>query len=475
MRQKVSVAIIGAGSAGLSALRQVRRYTDSFVMINDGPLGTKCARVGCMPSKAIIQIARDYHRRHVLPSEGILGGDSLRADIPAVMRHVRSLRDQFADGMASTTEELAGDKLITGKAEITSPNSLRVGKIEIESEKIIIATGAPPKVPDAWKSLGNRILTSETIFEQDDLPGRIAVIGLGPIGLELGQSLSRLGIEVTGFDRGEFLGTITDPDVNAAAVRILRREFPIHLRAGVDLQDDGHSLTVKHPELEVTVDSVIVATGIRPAVQGLGLENLGVRLDESGVPPFDPNTMQIGDLPVFIAGDVNGCRPILHEALDEGFIAGSNSSSGKIERYCRRSPLALTFCDPEIAVVGQAHEQLALSKRPFVIGKVDFSQQSRAMLEARDRGLLHVYIDDETGEILGAELVCSGGEHLAQQLALAIQQRMSLLDVLQMPFYHPTIEEALRTALQDATKQLSSEYRSRALSLCGSCPESPLC
>jgi dihydrolipoamide dehydrogenase len=106
---------------------------------------------------------------------------------------------------------------------------------------------------------------------------------------------------------------------------------------------------------------------------------------------------------------------------------------------------------------------------------VDFSQQSRALLEGRNRGLLHIYVDAGTAEILGAELVCPAGEHLAQQLALAIQQRMNFSDVLQMPFYHPTVEEALRIGLQDAAKQLSGKHQLPVLSLCGSCPESPLC
>ncbi len=475
MQEKVQVAIIGAGSAGLSALRQVRDRTDSFIMVDNGPLGTKCARVGCMPSKALISVARDYHRRVLFGAEGITGADRLRADIPAIMQHVRELRDHFAGGMVAATERVAGDHLVRGSARITAPNRIRIDSTEIETEKIIIAAGARPKVPDPWKKFGDRILTSETIFEQEDLPRRIAVIGLGPIGLELGQTLSRLGIEITGFEMKETIGTITNPDIDSESLRILRKEFPIHLGAAVKLQENGQGLLVSRQNLEVTVDSAIVAAGIEPGLRGLGFENLGVSLDERGMPPFDASTMQVADLPVFIAGDVNGCRPILHEVLDEGFIAGRNSSSDKIECYCRRIPLALIFTDPEVGAVGLTYEQLKSSERSFVVGKADFSQQSRAMLEMRNEGLFHIYVDTGNGRVLGAEFICPDAEHLAHQLALAIQQELTLFDVLRMPFYHPTIEEGLRTALKDAAKQLPDKHKSPALTLCGSCPEAPLC
>jgi dihydrolipoamide dehydrogenase len=357
-----------------------------------------------MPSKVLISVAKDYHRRGVFESEGILGDNRLRVDIPAVMRHVRSLRDHFASAMVTTTKHRAGEHFITGKAEIIAPNRLRIGDKEIETDSVIIATGARPKVPDAWKIFGDRILTSDNIFEQKKLPRRIAVIGLGPIGLELGQSLSRLGLEIVGFDMAQTIGTITDPEINSECLRILRKEFPIHLGAAVELRDKNRSLLVKHQDLEITVDAAIVAIGVEPDFQGLGLENLGIKLDERRMPPFNASTTQIEDLPVFIAGDVNGCRPILHEALDEGFIAGRNSSTGKIECYCRRTSLAMVFIDPEIAVVGSSYEQLKSSDRPFVVGEADFSQQSRALVEMHKHGLLHIYVDSEPPKSWGRNL-----------------------------------------------------------------------
>lgn len=473
--QKVDVAIIGAGSAGLSALRQVQKYTDNYVIINRDHLGTKCARVGCMPSKALIVAANDYHRRHVFLKEGIAGADRLHIDIPAVLRHVRALRNQFTNGMIKSTNNLAGDKLIAGRAEIIDANLIRVDDKKIRADKIIIATGSRPKVPAEWQKFKDRIFTSDNIFEQKDLPRRIGVVGLGPIGLEIGQSLSRLRLDVTAFSMRRKIAGITDPQINSEAIQILKDEFPLYFGSAVKLEDKDGVLFIKHTDIELEVDAILAAIGIQPDIQGLGLENLDLQLDERGMPPFDAHTSQIAGLPIFIAGDVNGCRPILHEALDEGFIAGRNSMSQEINPYCRRVPLYVVFSDPEIAATGLNYKQLGEKNVSFVTGKANFSEQSRAMLELRNCGLIHVYADTESARILGAELVCPDAEHLAHQLALGIQNELTVFDMLRMPFYHPTVEEGLRTALRDAAKKLPDKAGLQELSLCDICPEDPLC
>jgi dihydrolipoamide dehydrogenase len=474
MRQKVDVIIIGAGSAGLSALRQVKGYTDNYLIIDQGPLGTKCARVGCMPSKALINVAKDFYRRKTFLKEGIIGADKLRPDIPAILNHIRKLRDHFTNEMIKTTKHLAEGHLIIDHAEIISHNHIRIGNQDIETDKIIIATGSKPKMPEEWLQFGDRILTSDTIFEQQDLPRKIAVVGLGPIGLELGQALCRLGIDITGFTSKQSVAKTTNPNINDRSTNIFSKEFPIYFNASVELDNKNGTMLVKHPEIKLSVDTVLVAIGIEPYVQGLGLENLGLELNKKGLPRYDHKSSKINDLSVFIAGDVNDCRPILHEALDEGFIAGRNSLSADINSYCRRTPLHIVFSDPQIAMVGRSYTQLKNSKKSFVIGKAEFTQQSRAVLELRNQGLIHIYVDDKSGRFLGAELICPDAEHLAHFLAVAIQNKLTVVEMLQVPFYHPTVEEALRTAMQDAIKQLVDKVELQGLSLCESCPESVL-
>lgn len=231
---KFDVIIIGAGSAGLSALREVRKRTDNFLLINDGPWGTTCARVGCMPSKLLIEAANAFHRRLSFEEFGITGAEQLGLDDKRVLQRVRKLRDDFVTSTLKTTVEL-GKRAISGRARILSSNQVTVNGEKLYTRKIIIATGSRPVVPDDWKNLGKRLLTTDSLFELDTLPKRIAVIGMGPVGLEMAQALSRLGVRVTGFGANNTIGGISDPLINQTAVTLLSNEFPLHLnkRAGV--------------------------------------------------------------------------------------------------------------------------------------------------------------------------------------------------------------------------------------------------
>ena len=474
MKNHVDVAIVGAGSAGLSALRQVKKVTDNYLLIDPGPLGTTCARVGCMPSKALIHIANDYHRRHSFGEMGISEAEHLRCDIPTALHHVRTLRDRFTSGMIEATCDLAGERFVEERAVLIGPNRIQVGDKLYDADRIILATGARPFIPKDWQSFSKHILTSSTIFEQTFLPERMAVIGLGAIGLELGQALSRLGIQITGFNMINQIGGLSDPEVNAVAAKIFAREFTIYTGVAAKIKETTNGVEVYAGTTTAKVDKILVATGIHPNIDELGMKTLGIELDEHGMPPVNPHTSQIGDLPVYLAGDANGYAPILHEALDEGFIA-ANHSFKKDDRsacYCRRTPLRIVFSDPQCAVVGQSFGELQESN--IIIGQVDFKQQARAIIEGRNAGMLRLYADSSSRRILGAEMVVPEAEHLAQLLVACIQAKMTVHDALQLSFYHPTLEEGLRTALRDAASQLKDSPNSDKLRTCDSCPESAL-
>jgi dihydrolipoamide dehydrogenase len=451
MNQRFDVAIIGAGSAGLSALREVRRNTDNFVLINDGIDGTTCARVGCMPSKVLIEIAKTFQRRQHFGEMGIRGARGLKIDPRAAMKRVRALRDHYVRGVRTTTRDL-GKRYIKGRARFLSPQLLEVAGQRLHAERIVIATGARPIVPAAWHAFNQLVLTTDNLFEQTTLPRQMAVVGMGAIGVEMAQALARLGVKVTGFDTLPRVAGISDAAVNEAAVALLRDELPIHLGAPAELRAVGKKVEVRAGRARVRVDKVLAALGRRPNLDDLGLETLGVALDERGVPPFDPTTMQIRDLPVFIAGDVNGDVPLLHEAADEGFIAGRNAMRRDAECFQRRTPLAIVFTDPNIAVVGRSCGSLAAGEA--VVGEVDLRNQGRLRMSGEDRGRIHVYADAKSGRLLGAELCAPRGEHLAHWLALAVQHQATIEDLLRAPFYHPVVEEGLRTALRNASKQL---------------------
>ena len=195
------------------------------------------------------------------------------------------------------------------------------------------------------------------------------------------------------------------------------------------------------------------ATGRTPNVDQLGLENTTLARDARGVPLFDPLTLQCGDSPVFIAGDANHVLPLLHEAADEGKAAGENAARyPQLQPMARRAPIAVVFSDPQIAMVGLRHADLPAGQ--YVVGKVSFEDQGRSRVMLRNRGLMHVYAEQGSGRLLGAEWVGPRAEHIAHLLAWACQQQLTIGQMLDMPFYHPVVEEGLRTALRDAASQL---------------------
>ena len=452
----VDVAIIGSGTAGLNALAQTRKAGKRFVLINGGEPGTTCARVGCMPSKAMIQVAEDYHRRTHLGKYGVDGHQALTLDISEAMEHVQDLRDTFVDRvLGNSTDDMPPELFIQDYARFLEPTLLEVAGERIRAAAVVIATGSRPLVPAPWSAFGERILTTDSLFELPDLPDSVAVIGLGTIGLELGQSLRRLGVRVAGFDQLLGIAGIRDPDVARAAIDIIGKEFPLHLGQPAQISAEGEQLRVTAGDASVLVDRVLCSIGRMPNIEGLGLENLGLPLDAKGLPPFDRNSMQVGDLPVFIAGDVTGERPILHEAGDEGKIAGYNAARGQRQGFRRKTPLFINFCDPNICAVGQRYDELDPSAT--AIGEVKFAPVGRALIMGQNKGVLRLYADKLSGRLLGAEMIGPKGENLAHLICWCIEQRLSVGHMLRMPFYHPVIEEALQAALYDLYAKIEAK------------------
>ena len=448
MERTVDVAILGAGSAGLYAWAQVRRKTEDYVIIDGGELGTTCSRVGCMPSKALIQIAEDFHRRKLFARQGIEGGETLRVDLPAVLEQVQDLRDLFVDKVLSSSIDTLGDRFIEAHGRFLAPGLLQAGDERIRARRVIIATGSSPVVPPEWQAFGERVLTTDSLFELEDLPGRLAVAGLGVIGLELGQALARLGVDVTGVELSGCIGGLPEGDINRAAIDIIGREFPIWLGEPARVGEAGHgALRVSAGERSVEVDAVLACLGRRPNLASLDLAAAGIETDERGLPRFDRHTLQIEGHPVFIAGDVNGERPLLHEAGDEGRIAGYNAVAEQPAAFRRRVPLTIVFSDPNIVQVGQPWHELEAEST--LRAGVKFGPLGRALIMGRNRGELEVYADRADGRLRGACMVAPHGEHLGHLLALAIHQGMTARDLLRMPFYHPVLEEALQPVLRE--------------------------
>ncbi|MFD1949488.1 dihydrolipoyl dehydrogenase [Sphingomonas arantia] len=452
------VAIIGAGTAGLAAYKAATAEGAHAVLIEPGPGGTTCARVGCMPSKALIAAGRTAHHARQAAIFGITVGD-VTIDGPAVMDRVRRERDYFVASVMEDVAAIPADRHITGHARFTAPGQLSVdGGPDIAARTIVIATGSTPSLPELLEPVAEHVRTSDTIFEIATIPATLAVLGAGVIGLELAAAFARLGTRVTMIDKGDVVAGIADPEAECVARDRLAQDFTIHLGADLtaaDLADGKVRLAWDGDNAGNAVfDLVLAAAGRPPVSDTLNLDAAGLDRDDHGTPHFDAGTGRCGDSMVFIAGDARACRPVLHEAARSGRLAGHNAAQpDALRRDPILPPLAITFTDPQIAMVGCEYDELPSDG---VIGSATFGDNGRVHIDAAGDGILRLYADHD-GTVIGATIVGPDAEHAAHMVALGLACGLTLAELADQAYYHPTVAEVLQNAARDALSTLATD------------------
>lgn len=437
------VVVIGAGTAGLSAERAARQAGARTLLIDDGFKGTLCATAGCMPSKLLIAAAQAVADAKRLQVMGI-DADPPRIDGKRVMARVRSERDRFVAATKQSYRDMPDGVCIDARARFIGQTRLELddGRT-VGARSVVIATGSVPVVPAPFRNLGPRQLTSDTLFDLDDLPDSLAVIGAGPLGVELAQAMARLGVRVSLFDKGDRLVGIRCDTVHASFRPLFARDVILHLGYSPEPEAVADGIRLSWDGGQDDFSHVLVAAGRAPALEGLNLGATGLELDDKGVPCFDRATMQCGDSPVFIAGDADADAPVLHEASLDGTTAGTNAASWPDVTPVDRPPLfTIAFTDPPVVAVGAPPEQCALGAFR------DYARQGRAQVEGRAGGMARLGAD-AGGRLIGADLAVPGGDHLGHLLVLAVMNKAGAADLLRMPFYHPTLEEGLKPALRE--------------------------
>jgi dihydrolipoamide dehydrogenase len=300
-------------------------------------------------------------------------------------------------------------------------------------------------VPSAWR-WGWRWRAWACASSRAALPGRIGIVGLGAIGLEMGLALARLGVRVVAGDLSRSVAGIRDPAVNARAVERFGSELTMWLGQPVEVQREGAALALRSGCESQVVDRVLAVLGRRPNLEALDLAQAGIALDAQGRPAVDPCTLRAADSSIFLAGDA---------AADEGLIAAQGALhfiDGQAPvAQTRRTPLSIVFSDPDIAAVGERFDQLMPDDT--VVGSAEGAGNGRSRILGAEGNLVRLYADRETGVLRGASLIATHGEHLAHLLAWAVQRRETIDGLLAMPYYHPSIEEMVQSALKDAARQ----------------------
>ena len=442
------VVIIGAGTAGLKAYKAAVARGAEAVIVERGPGGSTCTRVGCMPSKLLIAAARMADQVRKASDFGVITAE-VGVDAARLWHRVREERDRFVASVLDEYHAIPADRRIHGTGRFTGPHTVAVGDLQLTATRgIVIATGAQPIIPDMLDPVRHLVHTHETIFELETLPARLAVLGAGPLGLELGQAFARLGVVVTIIDKGETVAGLKDPKVNAAAIAALGGEMTLKLGVEVSasLNDQGGA-RLAAPDGDIDVDLILAATGRPPSLEELDLAATRIALDDHGTPLFDENTRRCGDSKIFIAGDANAWRPVLHEAARGGHIAGDVAMGGPAAKPL--PAFSIAFTEPNLVEVGTAFDALP---EGALIGEATVAGNGRATIEGEDRGLVRLYAAAD-GKLLGASIAAPAGEHLGHLVALAIERGMDAAAFEDQAWYHPTEEEMLQSALRDILQQ----------------------
>ncbi len=453
--------IIGAGTAGISAYKEALKYSHNLLIINDGPWDTTCARVGCMPSKVLISSAnRAYDIQHL---DGLGLSAQVQLDTSQVMQHLQQLRHRFIRATLKDVDSWKAEHKISGRAEFINANTIQVNGSTYQAKHFILAVGSTPNVDaDLKEKLGGRLITTDQIFELEQLPASLAVIGSGVIAIEIAQAMHRLGVKTDIFARSRKVGSLASPKLQELAQNELAKELNLHFETlphTYKKTDSGVELCYEEDNQQyvLNVDYVLSATGRKTRLNTLKLENITAQFKDLKDLPVHPQTKQLSDYPIYIVGDAHTNTPIQHEAAHEGkMIAKHILVDGKASHVKTLAPLGIVFSSPQMASIGQNFKKLTDQKVDFVTGFVDYSKQGRAIVNSKNQGAAEIYVDKRSRKILGAELFCYEAEHLAHLLAWMVAESLSVDDLLDKPFYHPTIEEGLRTALKHARRQLNA-------------------
>jgi pyruvate/2-oxoglutarate dehydrogenase complex dihydrolipoamide dehydrogenase (E3) component len=451
------VMVIGGGAAGLSAARAAVAEGAARVALveREGRLGGECLYTGCVPSKALIEAARRFRDARDGARLGVHASD-LRLDFGEAMAHVRSVIAEIARDDATETVTAAGIEVLAGAARFTGPRELRVGAAAHTFETAVVATGSDPRIVRGIGLDAAPYLTSDTVFDLERLPRRLAVLGGGATGLELGQAFAHLGSQVTLVELTDRLLPAEEPQVGEV-VRDALLADGIDLRLstttrGVIRQGDGVRLELDGPAgpARVDADALLVAAGRRPRSAGFGLEELGVATEEGRI--LVDERMRTSVDGIYACGDVTGGHLLTHVGAYEGVVAGRNAAGKKAKADYRVVPRVI-FTDPEVGLVGLTEEDARRKHKGVEVTVVPMAASDRARIAGRTRGFVKLITAARPvlgrlggGQVVGAQVVGPTAGEILHEVVLAMQTRCFSGRLAQAVHAYPSGSMALQMA-----------------------------
>ncbi len=458
-----NVTIIGSGPGGyVAAIRCAQLGLKTALIEKYDTLGGTCLNVGCIPSKALLDSSEHYHNAtHTFKTHGIDIPGEIKVNLEQMIKRKGEVVKQTCDGINFLMKKNKID-VLTGTGSFVDKNTIKItakdGKVtEIKTEKVIIATGSKPISLPTVPVDKKRIITSTEALNLKEIPKHLIVIGGGVIGLELGSVYARLGSKVSVVEFSESLIPTMDKALGKELQKVLGKiGFEYHFKHKVtEASVKGDEVTVKAENSEGKIvefkgDYVLVAIGRKPYTEGLGLENVGVKLDQRGRIETDDH-LQTSVAGIYAIGDVIKGAMLAHKAEEEGTLVAEQLVGQKPHINYNLIP-GVVYTWPEVAAVGYTEEQLKESGRPYKVGSFPFKASGRARASMDLDGFVKVLADKATDEILGVHMIGPRAADMIAEAVVAMEFRASAEDVARMSHAHPTFTESMREACLAATE-----------------------
>jgi dihydrolipoamide dehydrogenase len=466
----VRLLVIGGGPGGYPAALHAADHGVQTLLVDENPtLGGVCLNRGCIPSKALLHVAKLIREVHFAADHiGLTFGEP-KLDLDTLRAFVqKKVVGTLTNGVKLLTKGRGVD-VLRGKASFLDPNTVKVdgdNPTTVKFQSAIVATGSIPAIPKAFALNDPRVMDSTGALLLPDIPKRLLVIGGGYIGLELGSVYAALGSKVTVVEFMDGLILTADRDLVAPLEKRLRTEFAaIYLNtkvASLTAKPDGIVATLEGKDVpaELTFDRVLVSVGRRPNTAGLGLDRAGIATDDRGYVKVDAQRRT--SIPhVYAIGDVAGEPGLAHKATAEARVAVEAMLGEPVEWAPRAIP-AVIFTDPEIAWAGPTEAELKKQGVPFDVLKFPWAASGRAVSIARTEGLTKMLVDPESKRVLGVGIVGAGAGEMIAESVLAIEMGAVARDVLESIHPHPTLTETVMEAAELAYGAATHVGRPRA-------------
>lgn len=452
---KYDVTVIGSGPGGyVSAIKCAQLGLKTAIIEKYPTLGGTCLNVGCIPSKTLLDSSHNYHdAKHSFEKHGIYT-DNLSFDITKMIERKQSVVSQTCDGIKYLMNKNKID-VYEGVGSFIDKNNIKIsskeGEKTIKTEKTIIATGSKPNYFSGMEPDKKRIITSTEALELKEVPKHLIVIGGGVIGLELGSVYARLGAKVTVVEFAETIIPTMDKTMSKELQKVLKKEgFKFNFNHAVqNVTNTGEKVKVvaknkKGENVEFEGDYCLVAVGRKPYTEGLGLENIGVKVTDRGVIETD-NNLQTNVEGIYAIGDVVKGAMLAHKAEEEGVFVAELISGQKPHINYDLIP-GVVYTWPEVASVGKTEEEIKSSGKEYKVGQFPIKALGRARASMDIMGVVKIISDKNTDEILGVHMIAPRAADLIMEAVVAMEYKASAEDISRICHPHPTYSEAVKEA-----------------------------